>query len=208
MNVLIIFLDVIGTIAFAISGAMIGMKKHMDVLGVSILGVTTAVGGGIIRDIIIGLTPPSAFRDPRDTILALIVMLIMLQKQCRQFFLKKPDRFKWLLIVMDAIGLGAFTTIGIQVAAEYVGQHNAFLLIFVGVVTGVGGGVLRDLFADRIPSIFVKQVYASASLLGAIVCVLLWDSAGNWVAMLAGTVTVVLLRLCSAYFQWNLPQAI
>lgn len=110
------------------------------------------------------------------------------------------------MLVMDSLGLGAFTVTGVGAALE-AGQDGAFLLIFVGVVTGVGGGVLRDVLAGDTPYIFVKHVYACASLLGAIVCVLLQPLAGESVSVVAGMLSVVALRFLSAYFHWNLPHA-
>lgn len=111
------------------------------------------------------------------------------------------------MLWLDSIGLGAFTVIGIQIAYETLEAPTLFLLVFVGVVTGAGGGLIRDVMAGNTPYIFVKHVYACASLAGALVCAGLWEIAGSAAAMVAGLVTVVLLRCLSAHFRWNLPKA-
>ena len=142
--------DILGTIAFAVSGANLAVEKKMDIFGVIILGVTTAVGGGIIRDIILNVTPPTAFREPRDCAIALVVSLLVFFSRLREQMISKRKT----IFLMDSIGLGAFTVIGVHAGILY---DNTFLAIFVGVVTGVGGGVLRDLFANKSPMIFNKQ---------------------------------------------------
>ena len=110
-------------------------------------------------------------------------------------------------MIMDSAGLGIFTVAGIRIAYEHAARPTLFLLVFVGVVTGVGGGVLRDVLAGDTPYIFVKHVYASASLAGALACVVLWPLAGEMAAMLCGSALVVAVRILSAHFRWNLPHA-
>ena len=188
--------NLIGTVAFAASGALTGLKKGMDLFGVCILGLVTAVGGGVIRDLILGLTPPMAFQDPTSALVALAVSAV--------FFLGRVRR---LLFWMDALGLGVFTVVGVQIAYEAVAEPTLFLLVFVAVVTGVGGGVLRDQLAGDTPYILVKHVYASASLAGAILCAGLWSRLGSMAAMLLGLTVVVLIRGLAAHFRWNLPRS-
>jgi len=108
---------------------------------------------------------------------------------------------------MNSIGLGVFTVVGVQSAYSVSSSYSIFLLAFVGVITGVGGGVLRDVLAGDTPYIFVKHVYASASLAGALACVVLWPLAGEMAAMLCGSALVVAVRILSAHFRWNLPHA-
>ena len=207
MEEFIFFVNLIGTVAFAASGAMIGLKKNMDIFGVCILGLTTAVGGGILRDLLLGLTPPSAFQDPTSALVALAVSAVFFLRQVRQILMRNPKHYNLLLFWMDALGLGAFTVIGIQIAYEQVRDATFFLLVFVGAVTGVGGGVLRDLMAQEVPYIFKKHIYASASLAGSMLCAGLWPCTGSVAAMLAGLVCVVLIRCLATHFHWNLPKA-
>ena len=148
MDTFLFVLEIIGTIAFAVSGAMTGLQKNMDIFGVSILGLTTAVGGGVLRDLILGCTPPATFQDPIYAMLSLAVSIILFLQRIRRLLMRNPEQFNRILLLMDSLGLGAFTTVGIQIAYDSIEAPGAFLLIFVGVVTGVGGGVLRDLMAS------------------------------------------------------------
>ena len=207
MDTFLFVLEIIGTIAFAVSGAMTGLQKNMDIFGVSILGLTTAVGGGVLRDLILGCTPPATFQDPIYAMLSLAVSIILFLQRIRRLLMRNSEQFNRILLLMDSLGLGAFTTVGIQIAYDSIEAPGAFLLIFVGVVTGVGGGVLRDLMAGNTPYIFVKHVYACASLAGAVLCVLLWHPAGSVAAMLSGTLLILLIRGLSAHYRWNLPKA-
>jgi len=200
-------INLMGTVAFAASGAMIGLKKAMDIFGVCILGLTTAVGGGVLRDLILGLTPPSAFRDPTCAMVSLVTSVLFFLWHVRRVLMHNPDHFNRLLFWMDALGLGAFSVIGVQRAYGEVEGPTLFLVVFVGVLTGVGGGVLRDLLADETPYILVKHVYASASLAGALLCALCWEGAGEVPAMLLGMGMVVLIRCLAAHYRWNLPRA-
>ena len=203
---IVLFLELIGTVAFSVSGAITGLKKKMDILGVVILGLTTAVGGGVIRDLILGITPPNTFRNPIYATFAIGAAIVVFLPAVQNLILKKRSLYNWLMLVMDSLGLGIFTVVGIQVAYSRSSEYSTFLLVFVGLVTGVGGGVLRDTMAGDPPYIFVKHFYACASLIGALICVLVWDSLGEANAMLAGTAVVVLLRLLAAHFRWSLPK--
>lgn len=203
---IVLFLELIGTVAFSVSGAITGLKKKMDTLGVVILGLTTAVGGGVIRDLILGITPPNTFRNPIYATFAIVTAFVVFLPAVQNLILKNRSLYNWLMLVMDSLGLGIFTVVGIQVAYSLSEEYNIFLLVFVGVVTGVGGGVLRDIMAGDQPYIFVKHFYACASLIGALVCVSVWKSLGEANAMLSGTAAVVLLRLLAARFRWSLPK--
>ncbi len=196
---LILVLELIGTIAFAISGATVAIQCKMDIMGVCILGMTTAVGGGIIRDVILGITPPTAFQQPIYAMTALLVSLLTFLPMIR----KKLDMNGWFFLAIDSIGLAVFTIIGALAGAS---SGNAFLIIFVGNVTGVGGGVLRDVFASRNPVIFQKNVYATASLAGAILFALLYKINLNAASVIGGAVIFV-LRILAAKFEWHLPKA-
>lgn len=192
-------LEIIGTIAFSVSGAVVGIKKKMDILGVVTLGIITAVGGGIIRDIIIGVVPPTAFRDPIYALIAIGVAIIAFFP----FISRKInlDHFVWVLA--DSIGLGAFTMIGVSTGTAF---NNLFLQVFLGVLTGVGGGVIRDICSGSIPMIFVRHFYACPCIIGAIVCAVL-NSYDPDLAMVLGFAVILILRLLAARFKWHLPKA-
>lgn len=197
----VLCLELIGTIAFAISGALVAIEKKMDIFGVAILGMTTAVGGGIIRDIILGNFPPAAFQNPLNALLAIAVSLVIFFPFVRRALGFRKTR-KGILL-MDAVGLAVFTMLGLRAGFRY---DNFFLAVFVGVVTGVGGGALRDIFAGEQPQIFNKYFYASAAIIGANIAGLLWN-VSHIVAMGTGVIIIIVLRLLAAKFHWSLPHA-
>ena len=199
--------ELIGTVAFAISGAITGLKKKMDIFGVVILAVVTAVGGGAIRDIVLGNTPPMTFRNPVYALVAVATGILTFIPVVRKLAGKTPKAFDIFLLVTDSVGLGIFTVMGIRTAINLNHGENLFLLVFVGVVTGVGGGLLRDVMAGNTPYIFVKHIYASASLAGAVLCVLLWKPLGETTAMSVSAVVIIIIRFLAARFKWSLPKA-
>ena len=201
-----LILEIIGTIAFAISGAIVGIQKNMDIFGVSILGLTAAVGGGIMRDLILNITPPAAFVNPIFAITAIVISIIVFIRPIYSSLEKKGSIYDILLLIMDSIGLGLFTVVGVQVAKTSVAGNNLFLVTFVGVLTGVGGGILRDVFAGNRPYIFVKHFYACVSIIGAWACALLWPVIGELPSMAVGSIMIVILRLLAAYYRWSLPK--
>lgn len=207
MDTMILTMELVGVLSFAASGAMTGLRKGMDLFGVCILGLTTAVGGGVLRDVILGNTPPATFQDPIYAATAILTSLVLFLPRVRRLLGRSQHLYDLGMLVMDTLGLGIFTVMGVQIAYTRIAEPTVFLLVFVGVVTGVGGGVLRDMMAGDTPYIFVKHVYASASLLGALVCVLFWLPGLEVYAMGIGAVTVILIRSLSAYYHWNLPRA-
>ena len=207
METFILILELAGTMAFAASGAITALKKGMDLFGVCILGLTTAVGGGVIRDVILGNTPPATFLNPIYASVALVTSLVLFLPRIRHLLMWDQRHYDLSMLILDSLGLGIFTVVGIRIAWRSTAEPTLFLLVFVGVVTGVGGGVLRDVMAGDTPYIFVKHIYACASLAGALVCAGLWRPAGEVAAILAGAGVVVLIRFLSAHYRWNLPRA-
>mgnify|MGYP002596965082 CR=1 FL=1 len=206
MNIFVIILDLVGTIAFSVSGAMVAIKKNMDIFGVMILGLITAVGGGVIRDLTLGISPPATFRDPIYATTALLTAAIVFLPAVQRLLARHQRTYDLTMLMMDSLGLGIFTVIGVQAAFAQSPNHGVFLLTFVGVITGVGGGVLRDVLAGNMPYIFVKHIYACASLIGAVICGVLWHPAGEVAAMLTGAAAVFAIRCLSAHYRWNLPK--
>ena len=197
-NILVFVLELIGTVAFAVSGAIVGIKKQMDLLGVIVLGVCTAVGG---------ITPPATFQDPVYTLTAAAVSVLTFLPHVRARVGRHEPVFDRLLLVMDAVGLGVFTVVGVQCAYRQAEHYTLFLTVFVGLITGVGGGVLRDVFSGERPYIFVRHFYACASIIGALICALCWNRLGANAAMLFGAAAIVVLRLLAAYYRWSLPKS-
>ncbi len=198
----------IGIIAFAISGAVVAAKKDMDIFGINLLALVTATGGGLIRDIIIDNIPPAMFVNPAYTIITLITANIAFVVMR----LKKPmpkavtPLYDTLIFWLDTLGLAAFTVDGAFTGIHSPYGDNLFLVAFVGIVTGIGGGIVRDVFADSIPAVLVKHVYAIACIAGSLILVILWKYTGSeLISSLAGFFTIVIIRFLAMHFEWNLP---
>lgn len=207
-------IELISVMAFGISGSLTAIRKGMDVFGVVIIGITTAIGGGIIRDVILGVHPPLTFANPIYAAVTAGVSLTTFIINYRQSKHRAKDQTPKAVRVtdlvmfwLDTIGISIFTVVGVS-AAYTAGtvKVNLFLLCFVGVITGVGGGIMRDLLTGNTPYVFVKHFYASACLCGALVCSLLWTPAGRITSMLCGAVTIAILRALAAHYRWNLPR--
>ena len=202
-------LEMAGTIAFAASGAMVGVQRGMDIFGISVLGVVTAVGGGATRDIILGIVPPGMFQNPIYTIVATVTSCIVFAIMYRkQELLEGENRMVYdkIMLVMDSIGLGIFTVVGVNTGISHGYVDYMFLLVFLGTITGVGGGLLRDIMAGVPPYILVRHIYACASIVGAIVCVVLYRNFGAVVSMVGASAVVILVRYLAAHYRWNLPK--
>ncbi len=209
MNSLImVIIENVGLIAFAISGAVVAAKKDMDLFGINLMALVTATGGGLIRDIIIDRIPPVMFVNPSLTIITLITANIAFVVM----YLKKPmpkgitPVYDKLLFWLDTLGLAAFTVDGAFAGIYSDYSDNLFLVAFLGVITGIGGGLIRDVLADKVPYVLVKHVYAIACIAGAAVTVVLWKFTGSeLISSICGFSTIVLLRFLAMHFEWNLP---
>ena len=208
MDTFIFVLEIIGTVAFASSGAMTAIEKKMDIFGVNILGATTAVGGGMMRDIILGVTPPAAFSQPVYILFSILTSTLLfaivytnpeiLHSRIKSRYYDK------IMLWCDTAGLGIFTVVGIQTASRILPQDNPFFFVFIGVLTGVGGGVLRDIMAGETPYILVREIYASAAIAGGITCVVCGSTMVEATATVLGLTVTVVIRSLAAYFHWNL----
>lgn len=207
-DTIIFIMEMIGTVAFAASGAMVGVGRCMDIFGIIVLGVITSVGGGMIRDIVLGMTPPGVFQNPVyalvATITSCLVFLILYWKK-DQTDNKLKKNFDRIMLAMDSIGLGIFTVVGVNTGIQRGYWNNTFLLVFLGTITGVGGGLLRDMMAGVPPVIFVKHIYACASIVGAVVCVWMYRDFGPVEAMVVSSAVVIVIRFFAAHYHWNLP---
>ncbi len=201
----VMWLEYLGTVAFAASGALVGLKKKMDIFGVMVLGLTTAVGGGALRDVLLGVTPPQMFRNPVYAIVAMVAALLLFMKPVRKLAHTDSPAYDRIMFLADTLGLAIFTVVGVRTAREVCPEGGLFLQVFVGAVSAVGGGVLRDVMAGEPPYIFTKHIYAVASVAGALVCAILWD-ANQIAAMAVGFVLVVVIRCLASHYRWNLPR--
>lgn len=181
-------LGIIGTIAFAISGALLAIQKDMDYFGIVFSAITTSVGGGILRDILINNDLPTAFSDPKYIIISIFSALLTIM------FYKKILYMNKLLLISDAIGLGAFTAIGSQIAVTS-GINHPIVIIILAILTGTGGGVIRDILAKEIPIIFQREVYAVASMFGSALFIILNNYFGNEIALYGCFFLTVTIRI-------------
>ena len=206
---LLFLLDLVGTIAFAISGAFVGIRKGMDIFGVNVLAVTTACGGGLMRDLIIGSIPPQMFRNPFFVGVAIVVanVVFLLMYLHRHMPRRLAPLYDRMLFWFDSLGLAAFTVDGVMAGIAMGHGDNEFLVCFLGFMTAVGGGALRDVLASQMPDIFRKHIYAVAAIAGAVLMVVLlrlFES--QRIAMVGGFLLVLVLRKLAAHFRWNLPK--
>ena len=207
MELIIAAIEQVGIAAFSISGAITGIRKKMDLFGVILLGIVTAVGGGVLRDVIIGETPPVAFRNPGYTVIPFCAALVIFFPCVRSLLNRRQRLFDLILFWLDTVGMAVFTVVGIQGAMAVLDWYNPFLLGFVGVVTGTGGGVIRDVLAGDMPSMFMKRIYITASLLGAVTYICLLPVTEEWLAMLLSVGLICLVRALASRYRWNLPRA-
>lgn len=190
--------EAVGTVAFAISGALVGIEKKLDIFGISFLAITTALGGGIFRDILIGNTPPTAFVNPRYMIVAIIVALITYK------FYSKVRKLQGIISLCDSIGLAVFAAIGANAAVSN-GFDEPLIIIAMGIFTGVGGGILRDVFVKDIPFVFKKEVYAVACLVGAAAFYFVYNIVPREGALYVCFLVTFVTRILSIKFDLNLP---
>ena len=205
---IIFIVEIIGTIAFASSGAMVAVRKRLDLFGIIVLGVITAVGGGMLRDLMIGNIPPKMFRNPVYVLAAFLTVLVLfLLFRCWPFLLgsRYIEGYEKIMNILDAIGLGAFTVIGIDTGVEAGYGDYHFLIIFLGVITGIGGGILRDIMAGETPYVLKKHIYACASIAGACLYVVLLQVTRSDSAMIGSALLVVAIRILASHFRWDLP---
>lgn len=202
--------DMIGCVAFALSGAMTGLKYRLDVFGIMVLAVTTALGGGLVRDLIIGRIPPMMFQNPTYALVAIITALLifLIARFLRPHYQRLESHIESLANVFDAIGLGAFTVVGMQAGINYGYGDNGFLLVFLALLTGIGGGLMRDLFVQRMPGVLHKHVYAVAVIAGALVYLVLFRLGVSDLIITPVTIVLVfVIRMLATHFLWNLPRA-
>ncbi|MER5518176.1 trimeric intracellular cation channel family protein [Streptomyces sp. NPDC048254] len=195
-------LDVIGIFVFAISGALLAVRKNFDVFGIAVLAEVTALGGGIFRDVIIGAVPPAAFTDLGYFSTPLLTALVV-------FFLHPHvERIQSSVLVFDAAGLGLFCVTGTTKAYSY--GLNLTASVALGLATAVGGGVLRDVLANEVPSLlrWDRDLYAVPAIVGATMVALCihYDALTPFTSGLA-VVTAFVLRLLAMRFHWRAPRA-
>lgn len=211
---LLFLLEMVGNAAFAISGVMVARDHHMDLFGAVLLGCTTACGGGVIRDLLLGQIPPAMFVNPVYVIVAFVISAIAftIEYICKVngTVTSRLDKTKGatdrVLNAADSIGLAAFVVVGYQAAAKAGYASNGFLCIFVGVITGIGGGIMRDMLAGQMPLIMRKRVYGVAAIAGGIIYyICVRCGAAIAAASIVSIAATILLRFLAIHRRWNLP---
>jgi uncharacterized membrane protein YeiH len=186
-------------LVFAITGAFKAIEKKLDIVGILVLATITGVAGGTIRDIVLGRVPNSIV-DPNYVIVTIASGLVI-------FFLYSRLKKHWnLFLKFDAIGLGVFTIIGATFAYTIFGL-NFLAILLAGILTATGGGILRDIFVNQVPIVFIKEFYLSASFIGIVVfSIILYFTNELAYATITGIVLTSLLRLTAMKYNWNLPK--
>lgn len=211
MSAVIFFIiELVGTVSFAVSGAMVAISHRSDLFGVTFLGCITALGGGVTRDILLGRFPPVAFTNSVFAAVAAVASLsvFVVALVLKERYFRHTHIIETVNNIFDALGLGAFTVTGINAAIEYGDSSNAFFAVFLGMTTCIGGGVLRDLLSATAPSVFKKHIYALASVAGGTVYYVMYTGAVD--KTLSAVVCIVLvfaIRVLATVFKWNLPKA-
>ncbi|WP_282068438.1 trimeric intracellular cation channel family protein [Olleya namhaensis] len=191
-------IDILGTIAFAISGVLVALNKRMDAFGILIIAFVTAVGGGTLRDILIGETPVSWMKDMT------FIYVVILSTIFAVAFRSKIDYLRKSLLLFDTIGIGLYTVVGVEKGIS-AGLHP-IICVFLGTMSACFGGVIRDILCNEIPVIFRKEVYATACILGGATYFLIikLPLASDFVFVIAGAV-VITVRLIAVKFKVSLP---
>ncbi len=207
---LILFIfEMVGTVAFAISGAMIAIKKRVDIFGVIVLSSMTALGGGIVRDILIGHLPPTMFSDYRYVLAAVVtsVVVFVVAYIFRDLYRRSESTVDAVNNIFDALGLGIFTVMGAKVAIGSGFTVNGILVVCLAVITGVGGGIIRDIMLKEIPFVLKKRIYAVASILGGTAYHLMYVNNVNIrIATVVAVLIVFTVRILATVFKLDLPK--
>ncbi|GAB4516358.1 MAG: trimeric intracellular cation channel family protein [Allomuricauda sp.] len=191
-------IDILGTIAFAISGVLVAMEKRLDLFGVLIIAFVTAIGGGTLRDLLIGNTPVGWMHDLTYVITIFISVVFAI------IFVNKLKYLRKSLFLFDTIGIGLYTMVGVEKGLE--AQLLPIMCVFLGTMTACFGGVIRDILCNEIPVIFRKEIYATACILGALSYFLIVQlPVKEEFAYIAGILIVIILRLLAVKFKISLP---
>lgn len=195
---MLVFLDWFGIVVFAISGTLAAGRKNLDVFGTVVIAWVTAVGGGTLRDVLLGLAPVFWIREPRYVVVPVLTALatLLAVRRCRV-----PRR---TLLVCDAIGLGFFAIAGCQRTLPV--THSFVIVVMMGAMSGVAGGAIRDVLCGDIPTILRTEIYATAALAGCALYYALWKlGTADGVSLAAGAALIIVLRLASLRLSADLP---
>lgn len=206
MDIIWYMFDMIGTIAFAVSGALVGVARKMDIFGMAVLALATAIGGGIVRDVLLGYFPPNSLRNVVYVTVVLavtVIVFLIYNSRYRKHAMGPRSRASYLLA--DALGLASFTVTGASAGFKLYPELPIFIVL-LGTITAVGGGIIRDMLAQRIPSVLKEDVYALPSIIGGIVYYLMVTSSWDSMAVYGVFTVVLVIRLLAIKYNWSLPK--
>lgn len=210
-RIVFLVLEVVGICSFSLSGSIIAIRKRLDAFGVLMCALFTSFGGGIIRDSLLGTIPPLAFQDYTDLVFAVISSIIafLFAYRNKKHFEEDSPVVDRVNNIVDAMGLGLFTVIGMNAAINCGHSDNGPYVIFLGVLTGIGGGMMRDITIREIPFVLVKRIYALASLAGAIVYYFMavYFELNMILSIVVSVVLIFLIRMLASIFKWDMPSA-
>lgn len=211
MEIFSTVIEVIGIIAFSVSGAMVAIRRKTDLFGVILLAILTAMGGGLLRDMIFSFSPPVIFGLKWYLLICVIVSVIvfLIARKYSKTYLENETKIEHINDIFDALGLGIFAVMGTKVGIEHGFIDDAIITISCGVITCIGGGIIRDVLTKSIPFVLVKRIYAIAAILGSSVYYVMYMFGINdGIAIVAGVLVTFILRLLAMIFKWNMPKAI
>lgn len=211
MEIFSTVIEIIGIIAFSVSGAMVAIRRKTDLFGVMLLAILTAQGGGLLRDTIFSFTPPAIFNIKWYLLLCVVVSVIvfLVARKYSKTYLENETKIEHINDIFDALGLGIFAVIGTKVGLEHGFANDAVIAISCGVITCIGGGIIRDVLTKSIPFVLVKRIYAIAAILGSSVYyVMHLFEINDGVSIIVGVMVTFILRILAMIFKWNMPKAI
>lgn len=200
--------EYIGIISCSISGSIIAHKFNFDMFGVMLCGILNALGGGILRDILIGSLPPRSFYNYTFLLISVLTSLTVffIFRIIKNRFTIKQNLLRMIFMIVDAIGLASFSMSGVQIAIGAGYSDNIFLCVFLGMTTAIGGGILRDIITAQIPIVFREQIYATASIFGSFIyCLAVTTGADTAASMFLSMLIIIAIRLLSVRYKWHLP---
>lgn len=210
MSTVLTVIEIIGVLSFSISGALMAIDKENDFFGVVFLAIITSFGGGMLRDIFIGNTPPVFFKLFHLIIVSVITATIvfLLATIFKKQYVKNERFVQAVNNYLDAAGLGVFVISGARICME-AGFTNPFLIIVMGMLSGTGGSMTRDIIMREVPALLRKRIYLLAAIVGAtIYYFLVGFGVSDVFAVPIGAISIVIIRILATVFKWNMPKAI
>lgn len=208
--IIVMIVEIIGTIAFAVSGSLIAVRRSLDLFGVILVGCMTSVGGGMLRDVFLGQLPPKIFSNVMILAIAALtsVVIFIISYLNAQKFETLQKRIESVNNFFDAVGLAAFSIAGVEITCNYGFADSALLSISMGLITGIGGGIIRDILVDKTPYVLTKHIYAIASILGSSFYYFIRMDGKKIVAIVFAMTIIILIRMFATKYHWKLPKVI